>query len=266
MDAPLSYRPHGAQLLGAACQGVQLLYVSALSGQANQVVRGGVTVLFPQFADRGPLKKHGFARDLLWQLVEQGAHADGHRLVCELQIRPGDQPDWPHSALLVLAAQLTPNALHMQLQVRNTGHTTFAWTGGLHPYWATADLCASQLLGLQGAAVQDRYNPHKTTQTEAAVSWQGDEFECLYDTQAPLQLQTPTHTLLLSMTGFDQWMVWNPGKAGAQALKDLPNDDWQCFVCIEPVRVSRPSVLQLGKVVKVEVIVEVQANSTAAFN
>lgn len=247
MDSPLSYLPHGAQLLGAACGGIQLLYVSALSGKANQVVRGGVPVLFPQFADRGPIKKHGFARDLPWQLVEQGAHAGGHRVVCRHHIHPGDQPNWPHSAQLVLTAQLTANALHMRLQVRNTGNTTFAWTGGLHPYWATADLCASQLLGLQGAAVQDRYNPHKTTQTETAVSWHGDEFECLYDTQAPLQLQTPTHTLQLSVTGFDQWMVWNPGKAGAQTLKDLPNDDWQRFVCIEPVLVNRPSVLQPGE-------------------
>ena len=173
MDAALSYRPHGAQLLGAACRGVELLDVSALSGQANQAVRGGVPVLFPQFADRGPLKKHGFARDLPWQLVEQGAHASGHRLVFELHIHPGDQANWPHSARLVLTAHRPPIDLHMRLQVRNTGRTTFAWTGGLHHYWATADLCARQLLGLLGAAVQDRYTPHKTTQTEAAVSWQG---------------------------------------------------------------------------------------------
>ncbi|MDP4609070.1 MAG: D-hexose-6-phosphate mutarotase [Burkholderiaceae bacterium] len=240
--------------------------MSALSGQANQAVRGGVPVLFPQFDDRGPLKKHGFARDLPWQLVEQGAHAGGHRVLCELRIHLGDQPNWPNSAQLVLTALLTANAPHMRLQVRNTGNTTFAWTGGLHPYWATADLCASQLLGLQGAAVQDRYTPHKTTQTEAVVSWQGEEFECLYDTQAPLQLQTPTHTLQLSMTGFDQWMVWNPGKAGAQALNDMPDDDWQRFVCVEPVRVSRPSVLRPGKEFEGGFSVEIQANSTAAFS
>ena len=84
----------------------------------------------------------------------------------------------------------------MHLQVRNTGSTTFAWTGGLHPYWATADLCASQLLGLQGAAVQDRYNPHRTTQTEAAVSWNGDEFECFYATQAQKTCPTTTGNAL----------------------------------------------------------------------
>ncbi len=184
----------------------------------------------------------------------------------DLHIHPADQSNWPHSAQLVLTAQLTPNALHMHLQVCNTGSTTFAWTGGLHPYWATADLCTSQLLGLQDAAVQDRYKPHKTTQTEAAVNWHGEEFERLCDTQAPQQLQTPTRTLKLSMTGFDQWMVWNLGKAVAQALKDLPNDDWQRFVCIEPVLVSRPRVLQPGVTFEGGLSVEVQTNSTAAFN
>jgi glucose-6-phosphate 1-epimerase len=43
-------------------------------------------------------------------------------------------------------------------------------------------------------------------------------------------------------------MVWNPGVIGAQALKDLPDKDWKHFVCIEPVRLSRPSVLQPGEV------------------
>ena len=50
-----------------------LLYVSPVSVAGTQAVRVGKPVLFPQFADRGPLKKHGFARDLPWQLVEQGA-------------------------------------------------------------------------------------------------------------------------------------------------------------------------------------------------
>ena len=243
----LIYQELGAQVLQASIRIGSLLYVSPVSFSESQALRGGIPVLFPQFADRGPLRKHGFARDLPWRLVEQVAHADVHRVVFELHIHASEQRNWSHSAQLVLTAQLTLNALHMHLQVRNTGSTTFKWTGGLHPYWATVDLSASQLLGLQGAAVQDRYNPHKTTQTQAAVSWHGEEFECLYDTQAPLQLQTPTHSIQLKMTGFDQWMLWNPGKAGAETLKDLPNDDWKRFVCIEPVRVSRPSVLQPGE-------------------
>lgn len=203
--------------------------------------------MFPQFADRGPLKKHGFARDLPWRLREESTHTNAQSLLFELQIQ-GDQFDWPYSAKLELTALLMPNALNMHLQVCNLGSTQFAWTGGLHPYIWLDDLCASQLLGLHGTAVQDRYEPDRTTETEAAVSWNGAEFERLYDSQAQLRLQTPSHTIQLSMSGFDQWMVWNPGVIGAQALKDLPDQDWKRFVCIEPVRVSRPSVLEPGEV------------------
>lgn len=244
----LSYSKLGAQVLQASINGWQLLYLSPLANDVQQTVRGGIPVLFPQFADRGPLKKHGFARDLQWQLLDEGTHTNGQSLVFKLQIQQGDQFDWPNSAKLVLAAQLMPNALRVHLQVCNSGSTQFAWTGGLHPYICLADLRTSQLLGLHGTSVQDRYDPDRTTETDAAVSWNGDEFERLYDSQAQLLLQTPSHTIQLSMTGFDQWMVWNPGVIGAQALKDLPDLDWKRFVCVEPVRVSRPSVLQPGEV------------------
>lgn len=244
----LSYSKLGAQILQASINGRELLYLSSLSSGAQHSLRGGIPVLFPQFADRGPLKKHGFARDLPWQLVKESIHTNGQSLVFELQIQQGDQFDWPYSAKLVLTAQLMLNALKMHLQVCNSGSTHFAWTGGLHPYICLADLCASQLLGLHGSSVQDRYHPDRTTETDAAVSWNGDEFERLYDSTARLQLKTPSHTIQLSMTGFDQWMVWNPGVTGTQALKDLPDQDWKQFVCIEPVRVSRPSVLQPGEI------------------
>jgi glucose-6-phosphate 1-epimerase len=262
----LSYSRVGAQLLQANINGMPLLYLSSSSDNAQHTLRGGIPVLFPQFADRGPLKKHGFARDLSWLLLEESYHADGKILVFQLQLQEGDQPDWPHSAKLVLTTQLTPNALKMYLQVRNLGSTQFAWTGGMHPYLHTADLRESQLFGLQGTVVQDRYDPSRTTETKSAITWNGDEFERLYDSQARLRLQTPSHAIELSMTGFDQWMVWNPGATGAQALKDLPDQDWKRFVCIEPVRVSRPSVLRPGEMFEGGLEMVVHADSKTAVS
>ncbi len=250
----------------ASINGMPLLYLSPLSGDAQHSLRGGIPVLFPQFANHGPLKKHGFARDMPWLLLEDNTHADGHRLVFQLKIQQGDCSDWPHSANLVLTTQLTPNALKICLLVRNAGSTQFAWTGGLHPYMHTADLCASQLLGLQGTVVQDRFDPSRTTETESVVSWNGNEFERVYDSQARLKLQTPSHAIEMSMTGFDQWMVWNPGITGAKHLKDLPDQDWKRFVCIEPVRVCRPSVLQPGEVFEGGLEMVVHANSKTTLS
>src|SRR3954462_5540325 len=39
----------------------------------GEAIRGGIPVVFPQFAERGPLPKHGFARTALWRLTSDGA-------------------------------------------------------------------------------------------------------------------------------------------------------------------------------------------------
>ena len=42
-------------------------------------------VCFPQFAERGPLPKHGFVRNLPWRLLEARDEGDGARLTLGLQ-------------------------------------------------------------------------------------------------------------------------------------------------------------------------------------
>jgi glucose-6-phosphate 1-epimerase len=61
--------PYGAQVVswrpapGAPGGAGERLYLSARSGyRVGAAVRGGVPVIFPQFADSGPFGRHGFAR------------------------------------------------------------------------------------------------------------------------------------------------------------------------------------------------------------
>ncbi|MET0654188.1 MAG: hypothetical protein ABWY94_01280, partial [Pseudoxanthomonas sp.] len=59
---------HGAQVLSWTSGGAERLYLSPralLDG--HSAIRGGVPICFPQFNQRGPRPKHGFARNLPWQ-------------------------------------------------------------------------------------------------------------------------------------------------------------------------------------------------------
>lgn len=121
---------------------------------------------------------------------------------------------------------------------------TDAFTGGLHPYFLIQDFRQMKVAGLHGQAATDRYLPNFRQQDEVFLKLNGTAFERLYDGCPALELWTPDKRLRLDAEGFDQWMVWNPGREGARRLADLPDEDWQKFVCIEPVRVSRPVILQ----------------------
>lgn len=243
----LTHTALGGQVLGARTGlGNSLLYLSPLRLGAAAPVRGGVPVLFPQFADRGSLPKHGFARTAQWVLAHEARSAQAHSLRYELAIASGQFPDWPHDAHLTLHARMAAEALHLALRVTNTGKNNFTWTGGLHPYWAVEDVRACSLTGLAGLSVQDRYDARRTVQTAPVLAWNEGPMERLYDGCPPLTLRTGSRQLTLTSSGFDQWMIWNPGQAGGDALPDLPPGDWQRFICIEPVCVSRPVVLAPG--------------------
>jgi glucose-6-phosphate 1-epimerase len=126
----LRFQSVGAQLLSATV--AELLYCSPWSSP-NKPARGGIPILFPQFANCGPLHKHGWARDLPWCLLSDELGSNQHIVEFELCIGEGAQHRWPHGALLRLQAQAFEQALCMTLQVHNTGATPFEWTGGLHP-------------------------------------------------------------------------------------------------------------------------------------
>ena len=71
---------HGAHVtswrpMGDADDRLYLSARSELDGKA--AIRGGVPVIFPQFAAEGPLPRHGFARTSLWSLGCVAREADG---------------------------------------------------------------------------------------------------------------------------------------------------------------------------------------------
>lgn len=245
----LQHRNRGAQVLQACGDGASsIFYLSPLSAAAMAVApaRGGVPVLFPQFADRGLLPKHGLVRTANWELLDEQVLQGSHSLRYLLDIEPDDYPAWPHAARLILTVATSPAGLTFKLHVTNTGNRPFTWTGGLHPYFAVQDVLQSRLSGLAGLSVQDRYDPAMLSQPQGDLQWSLQPFERLYDACPPLRLDTGNCSLRLCATGFDQWMIWNPGQVDGGALADLPKGDWQRFICVEPVCVDRPVVLAPG--------------------
>lgn len=168
--------------------------------------------------------------------------------MCATEITAVDFPEWPYEVTLILSIEARPGQISQKLEIKNTGSQPFSWTGGLHPYFLVDNLSEASIDGFEGVHYFDRYAPGVQCLQCGPVVWNEEPCEKLFDRAPDLKLWTGVNYLTLQTQGFDQWMVWNPGLEGARSIEDLPDEDWNKFVCIEPVCVDRPVSLKLGEV------------------
>jgi glucose-6-phosphate 1-epimerase len=205
---------------------------SALDG--SKAIRGGVPVIFPQFAARGTGMRHGFARVLPWRVRETGM--DGGAAFAVFELASSDLPQqiasaWPHEFTLALRVAVQADELSMSLEVRNTGSQPFPFAAALHTYHLVDDIAAVRIEGLQ---------PHTLTI--------GGKLDEVYEgIGGAVTLRSGIGSLVLEQRGFLDAVVWNPGAADTAALPDMEDSEYQRFVCIEPAMLG-PITLDAGAV------------------
>ena len=226
---------YGAHLVSwQSAGGAQHLFCSARSVlDGSRAIRGGVPVVFPQFNERGPGLRHGFARVSDWALVDSGTEGGTAFAVFALaphDLSPATAQAWPHDFLLQLRVSVGGDKLAMAFEVHNRGAAPFAFSCALHTYHLVDQVCDARIDGLRDAAL--------------AI---GDPLdEIFFGVQPRLTLRAGAATRVLEQHGFTDAVVWNPGAANAAALVDLDEDEYQHFVCIEPA-VIEPLTLQAGQ-------------------
>lgn len=244
----------GGQLLSwVPAGGAEQLYLSPLSrhGQGG-AIRGGVPVIFPQFAAQGPYPRHGLARTRRWTLAQREQGTQGDALaVLRLQDSADTLRDWPHAFALELTLRLWGSTLEMELAVENRGEARFAFQAALHSYWAVDDAGRCVIEGLQDRRYWDSLRGEEGVQHSHRLELlRGQAIDrIVYGPAAPLRLvelgEARSRRLRIDSEGFDDAVVWNPG--AAHGLADLPPGDWQRFVCLELAQIEHQPVLEPGE-------------------
>ena len=244
----------GAQVLHAALEsGLELLYLSPLVDVfPDNPIRGGIPLMFPQFGDSGPLRKHGFVRDLQWNLVAETQDTDSKNLSYVLDVKATAFPEWPFDAALRFDVRLSLLTLTIGLSVQNTSAKAFTFTGGFHPYFAISSRKNILLNGLDELPFRDSFPGDNAYELNA-----DGLVERQYVGNAEIRFYNGSNWLKITASGFDSWMVWNPGTAGAKKISDLPDDDWDQFICIEPIILAEPKTLLPGDAFNGEMVVSV---------
>jgi glucose-6-phosphate 1-epimerase len=239
----LSWRPAGAS---------EQLYLSPRSEFApGRAIRGGVPVCFPQFADRGPLPKHGFARTLAWELVSQEQAKDDALAV--LRLRDGDETrkTWPHAFELELSLRVSGRSLDIELACQNRGEEAFGFTAALHSYFRVADLDAVSVEGLDGLRYFDAILQREATERMALLlpGEKGvlDLDRVYFGVDRELVLAEDGRRVEIAQQGFEDAVVWNPGPERCAKLADMPADGWREMLCIEAATIGHPVELPAGE-------------------
>jgi glucose-6-phosphate 1-epimerase len=251
---------HGAQLLSwRPAGGREWLYLSrAAQTGPGRAIRGGVPVIFPQFAAEGPLPRHGFARVLPWALMAHGRDGEGRGYArYQLADDAATRAVWPHAFIAELTATISGAWLEIGLQIRNIGSAPFTFTAALHSYLRVADVAAARVHGLQGLRYRDSANgdtPRTEDQARLAISGEVDRI--YFDAPPQVELHDQGRSLRIGSRNFPDLVLWNPGAEKAAALHDLDTGGWQRMLCIEaavigaPVRLAPDGVWRAAQVLE----------------
>ncbi len=226
----ITHNKVGGQVLKANVFGIDLFY-SNNNIILNKTNRGGVPILFPQFGQNGIYKKHGFVRDIDWNLINEEFKNDLIFIEYECNLNPDNKYNWEYKCKLNYSVKYKNNLLELELKIKNTGSKSFSFTGGLHPYFKINSRKEISILGLNDLEYIDSF-----PNIESPFNLNGESLiERLYISNSNINFYNGTNLLSLKSKGFDNWMIWNPGKDGSKLINDLPDNDWDKFICIEPI-------------------------------
>ena len=247
-DFPILEISHPALTARVALQGAHLLDwtptgqapVLYLSPQATFVrekaIRGGVPVCWPWFGPHPQdalLPAHGFARTQMWTLAHHRAQADEVHLQFILTDSEATRRLWPHAFQLELTMTLGAR-LHLQLRMKNLSDANVILSTALHTYFQTADILQTRITGLDGVPYHEVITD-PPNQTQAGDVTFHSEVDRLYASGAPVQIHDPVsrRRIAISSTGSASCVVWNPWHEKSLRLTDLPDTDYQRFLCVE---------------------------------
>lgn len=245
---------HGAHLMEWTPAGqAPVLYLSPRAVyREGKAIRGGVPVCWPWFGNHsgGPaFPAHGIARTRFWKVEAVSESRDGVCLSLVLRDEEATRKLWPHSFELRLDLAIGLK-LDLTLTMKHLGDIPAVFEAALHSYFSVGDIRHVTVLGLENSGYFTEVGP---PQAQGEHTQQGPividrEVDRQYHAAPTVRLVDAAlrREIVISGSGSNSTVVWNPWIDKASRLADLPDTDYRNFLCVETACLSTASRLQLS--------------------
>lgn len=244
--------PYGGQVLSfipTNAKGIDLLWVSptaVFNGQ--QAVRGGIPICWPWFGQHvttSVLPAHGFVRNLLWRLdqiktLENGAT----ELVFSVKSCESTLEMWPyefHLALVITVAE----TLSLRLITTNLSQQEMRFTEAFHSYFNVENVSNVSVSGLEGSVEVDALNKMARSVQAGSLSLSPpiDSIFLNHSDSARIEDERLSRHIFIHKQSSSSTVVWNPGSEIVKGFKDIPEESWPDFLCVESGNVFEDTVV-----------------------
>ncbi len=244
---------YGANVLSFVpkdASGLDLLWVSPTAlFDGRQPVRGGIPVCWPWFgkhATNSVLPAHGFVRNLLWQL-DQVSTLEGGETELSFSIRSckSTLKVWPYSFHLMLVVTVG-ETLSLRLITSNVSDQEMHFTEAFHSYFKVEDVSRVSVSGLEGSTRIDTLNNWQRSIQSDTLSLSNPTMDSVFlNHSVDVVLDDPllSRRIYIRKQFSSSSVVWNPGPEIVKGFKDIPEEAWSNFLCIESGNVFEEAVV-----------------------
>jgi D-hexose-6-phosphate mutarotase len=227
--------------------------------EEDKAIRGGIPICFPWFGkhkEHTTLPQHGFARTQLWQCTEEKDLTDGSSFIrLELSANAFTFTQWAYD-FKVYIDFVIGKILSVSLHIHNTDTKPFEITTALHTYFTVSDIEKTSVSGLEGCQYYDALKIQYAEQNTALEIH--EEVDRVYvSPKNIITLNDSKSQIVLSQSGSNSLVLWNPWKEKSKKMQDMTEDGYQTMLCLETANAREDiRLLHAGETHTLEVKIE----------
>ncbi len=201
-------------------------------------IRGGVPVCWPWFgphATDAKLPGHGYARTVMWDVVETRALADGSTFISfGLLETDATRAQWPHNT--PVKVEITAGkSLKVELVTTNRDSQPIQLGEALHTYFHISDVAQMTIRGLENCEYVDKVGETTRRTQQGGIDITSEVDRVYVNTSADCIIEDRglKRKIRIAKQGSKSTVVWNPWAEKADKMGDFGQDGFRGMVCVE---------------------------------